>query len=163
LGVASYTFEVGTDFFESCGNFESTIWPANLPALLYAFKAARRPYQDPAGPETIQLTTTAAAVNPGTTITLTATADDTRFASGGQGDEPAQNIVAARYSVDAPSWITGTPTISMTAVDGAFDASAEGVRAAIDTTGWAPGDHLLFVESQDGDGNWGVPTALFET
>ena len=163
LGVASYTFEVGTDFFESCDNFESTIWPANLPALLYAFKAARRPYQNPAGPETIQLTTTASPVNPGTLVTLMAMADDTRYASRGQGDEPAQNIVAARYSVDEPSWITATPTTSMTAIDGLFNATTEGVRGAIDTTGWTPGNHLVFVESQDADGNWGVPSATFET
>jgi len=161
LGVASYTFEVGTDFFESCDNFETTIWPANLPALLYAFKAARRPYQNPAGPETIQLATTASLVNPGTLVTLTARADDTRYASGGQGDEPTQNIAAARFSVDAPSWITGTPTISMTAVDGLFNANAESVRGTIDTTGWTPGQHLVFVESQDADGNWGVPGAIW--
>ena len=161
LGVASFTFEVGTWFFESCDSFESTIWPANRAALLYAFKAARLPYQNPAGPETIQVSTTASAVNPGVPLTLTALADDTRYASGGNGDEPAQNIAAARYSVGEPSWISGTTTYSMTAADGAFNASVEGLRATIDTTGWAPGDHLIFVESQDADGNWGVPTAAF--
>jgi len=164
LGVASYTFEVGTDFFEPCANFENTIWPANLPALLYALKAARRPYQDPAGPETTQLTTSANTVNPGTHITLSATADDTRYASGGQPvDEPVQNIAAARYSVDAPAWITGTTTISLTAADGAFNAPAESVRGLIDTTGWSSGHHLVFVESQDAAGHWGTPTATFIT
>jgi hypothetical protein len=49
LGVAAYTFEVGTDFFESCSYFESTLLPDNMPALLYAFKAARQPYLDPPG------------------------------------------------------------------------------------------------------------------
>jgi carboxypeptidase T len=163
LGVASYTFEVGTDFFESCDNFESTIWPANRPALLYALKAARLPYQSPAGPETIQVTTTVRAVNAGRPLTLTAVADDTRYASGGPGVEPAQNIAAARYSVDAPSWITATTTYSLTVADGAFDASTEILRAEIDTTGWAPGDHLVYVESQDAAGNWGVPSATFVT
>jgi carboxypeptidase T len=161
LGVASFTFELGTWFFEPCDNFESTIWPANRAALLYAFKAARLPYQSPAGPETIQATTTASAVTPGVPLTLTAVADDTRYASGRQGAEPTQNIAAARYSVDAPSWISGTTTYSMTAVDGAFNGSTEGLRATIDTTGWAPGNHMIFVESQDTDGNWGVPAAAF--
>ena len=163
LGVASYTIEVGTDFFEPCTNFESTIWPVNKQALLYAFKAARRPFQSPAGPETIQLTTTANVVNPGTLVSLTAVADDTRYASGGWGDEPSQTIVAARYSVDAPAWISGTTTISLTAVDGAFNAASEAVHGLIDTTGWTPGRHLVFVEAQDADGNWGVPSAAFVT
>ncbi len=161
LGVASFTFEVGTDFFELCDNFETTIWPANRAALLYALKAARRPYQNPAGPETIQMTTTASAVTPGTPVTITAVADDTRFASGGQGDEPVQNIVAARYSVDAPAWITSTATISLTAVDGVFNSPTETVRASLNTTGWTPGRHQVFIESEDANGNWGVPAATF--
>ena len=47
----------------------------------------------------------------------------------------------------------------MTAVDGAFDAVSETVRATLNTSGWTPGDHLALVESQDTDGNWGVPSA----
>ena len=31
----------------------------------------------------------------------------------------------------------------------------------IDTTNWPPGRHLIMVESQDADGNWGVPSAVF--
>ena len=161
LGVASFTIEVGTDFFESCDNFETTIWPANRPVLLYALKAARRPFQSPAGPETLQVTTSASAVQPGTLVTLTAVADDTRYASGGQDDEPVQTIAAARYSVDGPSWITGTTTLSLTAVDGAFNAVTETVRATLNTTGWTPGNHLVFIESEDADSHWGVPTATF--
>ncbi|NIV31744.1 MAG: peptidase M14, partial [Anaerolineae bacterium] len=42
LGLAAYTFELGTAFFQGCSYFEGTILPRNLPALLYAFKAARR-------------------------------------------------------------------------------------------------------------------------
>ena len=33
LGVAAYCFEVGTAFFQSCSYFESTLLPANMPAL----------------------------------------------------------------------------------------------------------------------------------
>jgi len=159
LGVAAYTIEVGDWFFQDCDTFESTIWPDNRPALLYAFKAARRPYVNPAGPETINVTTTVGSVHAGAVLTLTAVADDGRYDSGGQGDEPVQTIAAARYSLDAPSWLTSTTTISMTALDGAFNAASETVRATLNTTGWAPGDHLALVESEDTDGNWGVPTA----
>ncbi|MFY0579708.1 hypothetical protein ACN28S_40550 [Cystobacter fuscus] len=45
LGVAAFTFEMGGAFFESCTTFENTIVPKNMPALYYAFKAARRPYR----------------------------------------------------------------------------------------------------------------------
>ena len=71
-----------------------------------------------------------------------------------------QNIQAARYTIDTPSWKGGV-THAMSAADGAFDASSEDVSASIDTSGLSDGRHLIFVEGQDVDGNWGVPTAVF--
>ena len=161
LGLAAYTFEVGTDFFEDCDTFANTVLPGNLPALLAAFKATRRPYQSPAGPDTLLVSTTLTTALAGEPLTLTAFADDTRYASGGWGNEPSQAIAAARYSLDAPAWITGTGSLSMAAADGAFDSATENLQAALDTADWIPGRHLVFVESQDAAGNWGAPDAAF--
>ncbi|EPX62187.1 hypothetical protein D187_010091 [Cystobacter fuscus DSM 2262] len=160
LGVAAFTFEMGGAFFESCTTFENTIVPKNMPALYYAFKAARRPYQVAAGPDSINLALSASTVAQGTPVTLTARADDTRYGTNG-GTEGAQAIAAARYSIDAPSWVSGTPTFALSAVDGSFNSTAESVQATVFTSGLAPGRHTLFVESQDASGNWGVPTATF--
>jgi carboxypeptidase T len=161
LGIAAYTFEMGTAFFQSCSSFEGTVLPQNLGALRYAFKAARRPYQTPSGPESLSVAVSASPVAAGTSVTLTATANDTRYDSGGYGTEPTQNIAAARYSVGAPSWAPGVTLIPMAAADGAFNATTEGVRATINTTGWSPGRRVILVESQDASGNWGVPGAVF--
>ncbi|MFN8444601.1 MAG: M14 family metallopeptidase [Caldilineaceae bacterium] len=160
LGIASYTFEVGQNFFESCSFFESNIIPKNKPALYYAFKAARRPYQAPLGPDVLTVTVSAPAVNAGDSVTLSATADDTRYNSNGWGVEPTQNIQAARYSIDLPSW-KASGTVAMNPGDSSFNSNVEGVSATIDTTGWTTGRHTLFVEAQDSDGNWGVPSAVF--
>ena len=46
LGLAAYTFELGTTFFQNCPVFENTILPDNLPALLYAAKTSRTPYHN---------------------------------------------------------------------------------------------------------------------
>jgi carboxypeptidase T len=162
FGVATYTFEVGTTFFQSCPSFESSIVQQNINALLYAAKAARRPYQIAGGPDTLSLSLSAADVEAGQTITLTATADDTRYYANGYGVEPSQSIAAARYSVDKPSWEIST-TYPLSPTDGTFNATSEGVRVQVDTTGWTPGRHTLFVESQDGSGYWGVPSAAFVT
>jgi hypothetical protein len=161
LGVAAYTFELGTQFFESCTYFEDNIVPKNLPSLLYSIKAARRPYQSPAGPETLDLALNEDHVPPGAEIVLTARADDTRYDSNGWGDEPIQDIAAARYSLDKPSWMEGVTTYPITPQDGSFDNPLESLSAFINTAGWAMGRHTLFVESQDADGNWGVPSAVF--
>jgi hypothetical protein len=48
LGIASFLFELGTSFFQSCSTFESTILPDNLEALFYAAKVCRAPYMLPA-------------------------------------------------------------------------------------------------------------------
>ena len=158
LGVPAFTFEMGTAFFQDCAAFENTIVPANLPALLYAAKAARRPYQTTAGPDVLNVGITPITVTISPLITLTATADDTRY-NNSNGVEPTQIISATRYSIDAPSWITTTYPVSAT--DGSFDNAIESLRITIDTTGWTIGRHLIFVESQDAAGNWGVPTAAF--
>ena len=162
LGVPSYTFEMGDQFFEPCSNYESTIWPENRNALLWAFKTARRPYMTPAGPDVTAAAVSPANVLPGTVITLTGSVTDTRYYDD-DGTEPTQNIQAARYSIDTPSWITGATTYAMAAADGSFNAKTENVTAAVDTTGLTPGRHTLFIEGQDLAGNWGVPTAVFFT
>ena len=51
----------------------------------------------------------------------------------------------------------------MAAADGAWDSSVEQVETIVDTDGWRPGRHTLYVRGQDGDGNWGATSALFVT
>jgi hypothetical protein len=161
LGIASYTFEIGNDFFESCASFEQTTLPDNLSALKTAFKHARLPYQTPKGPDATSVSVSSTTVPAGTVVTLTAMVDDTRYDSNGWGTEPSQNISAAHYSVDQPSWVSGATTTSMNPSDGAFNATVEGVTASVSTAGWTPGRHLILVEGQDANGNWGAPTGVF--
>lgn len=166
LGVAGYTFELGTEFFQDTEYFEDTIVPEIIPALFYAAKSAYRPYQTPAGPESIEVSADLPQVTAGTSVFLFATADDTRYDDGIEterdtGPEPVQNIAQARYSIDQPSWEEGVEFFSLDAVDGAFNSSQERLQATIDTTDLAPGRHTIFVESQDANGNFGVPTAIF--
>ena len=161
LGLASYTFELGTDFFQACPAFENTVIPDNFPALLYAFKAARQPYRSSAGPDTLQIVLTPTIAMAGEPVTLTVTADDTRYDSHGWGTESAQNIAAIRYSLAAPSWVTGTSTFPFSPIDGRFDAPVESAQAIVDTTNRQPGRYQLFIESQDAAGNWGVPSSAF--
>jgi carboxypeptidase T len=161
LGIAAYTFEIGVDFFESCTSFNQTTLPDNLKALLTAFKHARRPYQTSKGPDALRVRVSATSVPAGTAVVLRAVVDDTLYNSNGWGNEPTQNIVAARYSVDQPSWASGAVTALMAPNDGVFDAKSEAVTAVVNTAGWAPGRHLIFVEGEDADGNWGAPSAAF--
>ncbi len=157
LGTAAYTFEIGNAFFQACSTFESSLYPDNLQALVYAFKAARRPYQTPAGPDILNIQFPANVVTAGAVISFTATADDTRYSGG----EASQSIAGARYSIDAPSWISSTQTAALQAADGNLDQPIENLQGSLDTGTLTPGRHLLLIESQDSAGNWGPPSAQF--
>ena len=160
LGIAAYTFEMGTTFFQDCASFESTIYPDNLQALLYAFKAARLPYQNPAGPRIVNLSITPSTVDPASPVVLTAIADDDLYSTN-NGREPTQAIKEVRYSIDTPSWVAGAIIYPLVASDGNLNSTAESVEAVIDTTNLTPGEHIIFVEAMDNDQNWGVPTAIY--
>lgn len=161
LGVAGYTFELGSTFFESCAYFDQQILTEQFPTLLYAIKAARLPYQIAAGPESINLNPSADRIAPGAGLKISFQADDTRYASSGWGLEPAQPIAAARYSLDAPSWKNQGGLISIQPEDGHFDSIIENFSVQIDTTQLTAGRHTIFFESQDSAGNYGVPSAVF--
>jgi len=158
LGVASYAIEVGTAFFQDCASFENTIYPVNLQALIYAAKVARTPYMTPAGPDALNLAVSPTSVACGAPATLTGTINDTRYRSG--TGEPTQAIAAAEYYVDTPPWLGGT-AYAMTASDGSFNSTTEGVTASVDTADLSTGRHILFVRGQDAAGNWGAFSANF--
>ncbi len=157
LGVPGYTVELGTDFFQECEDFETTILPGNLAALHHIAKNVRAPYVTPSGPDTVDPTLSASTVEPGEPVTLTATVDDTRYNT---PSEPTQPIAAAEAYFDVPPWNGGTP-IAMIASDGTFDSTVEAVEVELDTTALEPGRHLLFARGQDSSGTFGAVSAQF--
>lgn len=152
-GVAAYTYEVGTTFQQSCGTFESTVWPENRDALLLAANAARRPYREPAGPAIAALS---ASADNGT-VRLLGTADDTRFFRGNSPEPPAADpiadVVTIRVASGAPAE-TGAPSWEFTLPAPApltdFDLTLP-PGAPLDPNG------RLFVTAIDGDGDEGLP------
>lgn len=160
LGIASYVFELGTAFFQSCSQFEEPILPDNLDALIYAAKVVRTPYMTPQGPDVLDPAVSLELVPAGSPVQLTATINDTRF-NNQNGTEPTQSIAAAVYSIDTPPWEVGVELWPMDASDGAFNSAIEDVEASVDTTLLTPGRHTLFLQGQDDLGNWGAISAVF--
>jgi len=145
LGVAAYTFELGTSFFESCESFEDNVLSGGLQALIYAAKAAEAPYMLSKGPDMVNVST----YFEGGSAILSAKADDGR-----RVDAAAQPIAEAVYSFNYPTTRgAGQP---MTAVDGAFDQVAESVAATVDVSGLATGRYPIYFQARDSDGDWGA-------
>ncbi|WP_349743613.1 M14 family zinc carboxypeptidase [Roseateles cavernae] len=160
LGVAAFTFELGTAFFEQCSYYSNTLLPGNLPALIYAAKVARMPYITPAGPDSLEPALSTARVRAGTPVTLTARIDDTRY-NNSNGAEPTQVVNAAEYYLDLAPWQAGAVAQPMAASDGSFNAASEAVRATLDTSGLAVGRHIVYLRGRDSAGNWGAPSAVY--
>lgn len=157
LGVAAYTFELGTSFFQSCSAYNNTIKPDNLPALIYAAKVLRQPYVTPGGPDVLNVAV-AGPVAAGSPASLTATVTDTRF-NQSQGAEPQQAIVAAEAYIDTPPWAAGAVAVALTPADGSFDGTTEAVAGSLPTSGLADGRHLVYVVGRDASGTAGPVSA----
>lgn len=159
LGVPGFCFEVGDSFHQSCSVFENEINPDNQQSLLRAIKIARLPYRLTYGPEVTNLSVSPNPVDPGQNLVVNYTANDTLYSSYGSG-VPSQNIISVKYSIDKPSWIAGSgwqiiPVNAPSPIhSGTFNVS---------TASLASGQHTLFLESADGSGLWGPPTAVFFT
>ena len=164
LGVASFTIELGTSFFESCTSYNNSTKPTNLPALIYAAKVVRTPYITPAGPDVTTLTlgndAAGAGVTAGTPVVVSASATDTRF-NQSNGAEALQAIQAAQYTIDVPPWETLARPVALQAADGSFNSSTEALAGNIKTNGLAVGKHLVYVRARDAGGTWGPVTASF--
>ena len=160
-GVAAFTYEIGTDFFQSCSDFENTILPDNLAALNYAVKAVRRPYLEPAGPEITGINTQLTSNG----VLVTAVADDTRRSTSNGDGEPAdagQAIAQAQLSINTPSFLS-SQLLSMSASDGSFDSSVEAIEELIPLGTMNAGRNTIYITAIDSTGQTGVPSATFVT
>lgn len=159
LGVPGFCFEVGDTFHNNCSTFENDINPNNIQALLRAIKIGRRPYRLTHGPEMTGLSFQENTVPPGQSLMLNYTADDTLYSTFRTG-VPSSTIDSIRYSIDKPSWISGSnaKTVVLRTQVPKYSATV-----AIPTSGLSAGQHTLFIESLDGSGAWGPPTAIFFT
>lgn len=149
LGIPSFTFEIGDEFQPPFTIIESTQWPENKPALIYAAKIARTPYVTARGPMISQPIATQA----GDRLTIATTA----------ADRPSYSrwIDEVIATIDTPPWVKGAEKIALAPIDGAFDSPLEAALGTISLTELAPGRHMLFVQGQAQTGEWGEVSAIF--
>ncbi len=163
LGAPSYTIELGTSFFESCGSFESATFPKNFDALRYTARAASAPYRLPAGPDTYDLSASAAQQGGGGWyVSLEANVSDSRY-NQSNGSQTTYNISGANAYIDRLPWEAGAAPIALTASDGSFDAKTEAVEGNLSLAGLTPGRHIVYVQGVNvrNGGTPGTPNAVF--
>ncbi|WP_165389128.1 M14 family zinc carboxypeptidase [Pseudoalteromonas rubra] len=165
-GVAAYTLELGTWFFESCANFEGEIWPNNLNALIYAAKVAKRPYKLPDGPQIIDLRLQGAertAVPAGTPVNIIAQIADDHFGPALSGQMPRSQAIKKVLLTIRKEGHHRARRVLLSAEDGAFDSAREAINYSLDTRRWRNGRYILTLRAQDESGQWGTRYAKFLT
>jgi len=131
------------------------------------------------GPHTIYVRGKDAAGNWGATATTILVVDKTRpVVSGlnvspnptggvaivtltGSATDSASNIVRAE-------WFEGTDpgpgnASAMSATDGTFNSLSEALTASVNVSGWAAGNHTLYVRAKDAAGNWSLTANVVVT
>ena len=158
LGIASFTFEIGPGS-GGCGGFmppfgcldsgsDGRFWERNLPALLYAAKIARAPYQLSKGPTPESASASIIMTSP---RVYSLRAQFSEQLNGGQ------NITAAEYYLDTPPWQGGTP-VPMTPLDGNFDSPNE--IAVVPFAQPVQTSEPFYVRARDSQNNWGPVRAI---
>lgn len=161
LGVAALTFELGTDFFQSCSSYNSTVKVKNLPALLYAAKSVAAPYQLPFGPEitaiSINSTTEPTTIGSGSAFELAVTADMSRTKQSSSG----KSISKIEYSINTPIWQANAEIKTLADHDGDLSSTSETFKKQVATDGLTNGQHTLYLRAYSDGNKQGVVSAQF--
>ncbi|MDZ4356267.1 MAG: M14 family zinc carboxypeptidase, partial [Variovorax sp.] len=170
LGAPSFLIELGTSFYEPCDSFEKDTFPKNVASLRYAARTLKAPYQLPLGPDATDLKVSAATVKQGEPVTLTATIDDDRYLydAGNSLNQAVtkhdpQPIKAANAYINVLPWDAGAKAIPLSVTASAAFGSGPKVTVSgvIDTSAFAPGKHLIYVQGINQKDKAGPPDAVF--
>lgn len=150
LGIASFTYEIGTSFMPHYSVIDNVQWPENGPSLQYAAKIARTPYMTVFGPDTFDIETEVGVTG---IMTVTAVVNDS--------DTGDNSINQAAAYINSPYWMTDTVTHTLSLVNQGSPGPVETVMGTLDVSQLPVGEHMLFVRGQDAEGNWGAVSAAF--
>ncbi|KAL3810699.1 hypothetical protein ACHAXA_004645 [Cyclostephanos tholiformis] len=148
LGAASFTFELGTKFYQDCTTFENTINPNNQKPLMHLAKISRAPYSMSQGPDITRLNVTEYNGN----LTITAIASDSAWSKA--------NVATAQQSVaEIRAWVDIHPH-SLSNLDNTGSVLVNG-RVNINVTSMTAGRYSVYVQAKDSAGYRGPVTAAF--
>lgn len=154
LGVAAFTFEMGTAFFQSCSVFQEDILPRNLPALRYALRVVKAPYLLPAGPDISGLPTAALSVAKNRQLTINFNVSDQRF-NQSNGAEQTHAISQVDLYIDQLPTDVGATARPLAAKDGQFDTANEAIAVTLNGADLTIGRHVLYFQAKDANNQTG--------
>lgn len=175
LGAPSYTVEMGRSFYEDCGVFERETYPENFNGFHYLSRVLHRVYKLPFGPDTVDVKVEQSApVAAGAKVQVSALVDDNRYRYSNAGQANIKpppypvvyNIQKANVYIDTMPWEAGAVAKELTLntsdkAQSDFPDATKRATGEIDTTGLAPGRHMVYVQGINSDGKEGAVSAAF--
>lgn len=149
LGVASFAYELGKRFFESCREFNKKILPDNINSFMYALKVARAPYRMSGAPDIIEVRTTKTNQN---NIQLSAQIKPNKHTR-------HTRAVEAEYFIDTPPWENGKAhrlDIQQSGQSGNITADITSSLRNLER-----GQHTIYVRAKNSKGHYGPVSAVF--
>ena len=154
--INSMGYELGTQFYETCEDWDALVKPVAFASFTYAAKTVYKSYKLPQGPDILSIdapATMAATESMWSASVLASDEEMTRFES--------QNIASVKVYVDIFPVDEGAEGIDMVAGDGVFDAKSEVAIVDLDTSSWPVGRHIVYFQAMDVDGYVGPVSAVF--
>ncbi|MEM7798014.1 MAG: M14 family zinc carboxypeptidase [Chloroflexota bacterium] len=158
LGVPSFTYEIGDQFFPPYDSVESELWEPNLPSFIHSAKIAAAPYHLSRGPDINAISYTLESES----VTITASASD--LLSGGANIAKVELSVGQPFTASISSdSLDESVRIPMAAVDGNFDNSVESIVSPSipETDLLLSGPTAIYLRGVDSDGFTGPIYAIF--
>lgn len=167
LGVASLGFEIGSDFQQDCDEFEESVVPINMPALLFAAKNVNKPFSTIKGPDVFDMSVRhvngdvriSAHVSDSKMVNKISL-DDKDFDSHVTGE---QDITEVRLFIDVhPDDYREEIYISHTMnLVNVLDDNEETDGLVLKATEFSPGRHTLYLQATDSELYKGPVTSVF--
>jgi len=151
--INSYGFELGTQFYETCEDWERFVKPFAFQSFMYAAKTVYKSYKLPQGPDVLSIEASETTATLWTAQVVVSDDEMTRWES--------QAIAGVKVFVDIFPADPGTQDIEMIAEDGAFNDKTEVAKIGLNTTSWSPGRHIIYFQARDTAGFDGPVSAVW--
>jgi carboxypeptidase T len=157
--VASYGYEIGSEFYAPCEELESSIVPILSASLLYAAKAVSAPYKIPLGPDILNICVD--NTDPSNTILTVNASDEALIVPYAKfNGERSQSIAQVRVHLNDHPYDRDTTGMLMKPLDGAFNSADETATYLLNTSGMV-GRYVLYFVATDAEGFEGPVSAVF--
>ena len=151
IGVASYTAELGTKFYQTCGKFESNVERNLKNILLYAARISQAPYKLPKGPDIMSISLSSTIVTNSEDLQITINASNER--SGTITGAGVRSILL---------FIDDHPYVSDPLHEYNVTPGMENFVFSVPTLFLSAGQHTIFAQARSTEAIGPVSAAFFE-